>query len=273
MKISILIGLLASALAAPLSAQDAADLTLSAKPTTQELTMLFFKTACAKVDPFVALPLVIQCGDNTVDGLAALLSMDSLAVQPTTPADSAIVEKYLTTGRPDPRYFKTGSDIPIDIAGDRRLRNAVLHKIKLYAAMGLEGIGTKAAYGVLFQVVQAESDLDVKAVSLNALATSFHSDEYLQRFKPDKELIHLFLKEVDDTTATPYLQTSLGLIARKGLVLWFGMDAGEPQGGMKRLLDAQGKERGSLADYREEWWQANQSLIYWDDQTDRFNKK
>ncbi len=248
-------------------------LPLANKPTPQELSMLFFKSGVGLVDPFVALPRVIQKGDSAIVGLSGILATDSLMIQPVSSSDSAMIKKFLTIPDPDPRFLNGTSPVHHDSAGERRLRQTALHKIRLYSVMVLEALGGKAAYTTLFQTVQTTADPDLKGIALNALSTSYHSGEYLQCFHPDKGIVHLLLENVDDTTILPYFQTTMGLVARQGLIAWFGMDTGDPLGTARRLLSAQGSDRGSLADYREQWWQLNQAAIAWDSGSLKFSRK
>lgn len=225
---------------------------LSRVPTVFELTNIFASPGKGKLDPFLALQAVISTGDSAVSALDSLLFSDPIA-------------EIITT--------KIGMGSGVGNAGAETVRRDTVRPNKLYAVMTLEAIGSKASYGVLVRLAQVHPNVDVRGIALRALATTFHESERLQKFVPDKELLHVLITNVDDTTAVPYLAKPFGQIAREGLISWLGQDFGEPQGKMRRLQTATGADRGSLADYRDQWWQANATKISWDSGNSRFALK
>ncbi len=222
---------------------------LSDLPTVQELKRILVATGEGRLDPFLALPAAIGKGDAAVPSLDTVLFSDPIV---------EIIHRKVRIGGGGPDAGST-----MDVADTVRLN-------RLFAAMALEAIGSRASYPVLLSAVQRHDDVDIRGMALRALAGTFHEGERLEKFIPDKELVHLLLVNVDDTTRVPYLQKSLGQIAREGLIAWLKQDFGEPQGKNRRLRDAKGGDRGSLAEYREEWWQLNASKISWDDPTRSF---
>lgn len=222
---------------------------LSRVPTVFELTKIFSSPGRGRLDPFLALQAVIVVGDSAVSALDSLLFSDPVA-------------EVIAT--------KIGLGSGVDVG---TVRSDTVRPNKLYAVMALEAIGTKASYPVLFRLAQLHPSRDVRGVSLNALASTYHEGERLQRFVPDKQLVHLLLSNVDDTSSVPYLAKTFGQIAREGLIHWLGQDFGEPQGKAKRLQDANGADSCSLANYREQWWSSVASTIVWNASSNTFQIK
>jgi len=226
---------------------------LSDSPTLFELTDIFAAPGRGTLDPFVALQAVIGKGDSAVSALDSLLFSDPIA-------DIITTRMRIGTG--------VGGDPGREIA-----KSDTVRPNKLYAVMALEGIGSKESYPVLVRTAQLHPNKDVRGIAINAFASTYHEGERLQKFVPDKELLHLLLANVDDTTSVPYLAKSFGRIAREGLINWLGQDFGEPQGVIRRLHDAKGLDRGSLGDYREQWWSSVASRIAWNTGSNRFQIK
>jgi hypothetical protein len=226
---------------------------LSDVPTVFELTKIFAAPGTGKLDPFLTLQAVVGKGDSAVSALDSLLFFDPIA--------------EIITTRISPGVGAAGG------AERELVRTDTVRPNKLYAVMALEAIGTKASYPVLFRLAQLHPNRDVRGISLNALAGTYHEGERLQRFVPDKQLVHLLLSNVDDTSSVPYLGKTFGQIAREGLIHWLGQDFGEPQGRAKRLQDAKGADIGSLADYREQWWSFVASKVVWNASSNTFQIK
>lgn len=226
---------------------------LSDSPTVLELTKVFAAPGKGALDPFLALQAVIAKGDSAVPVLELLLFSDPIAEIITTK-----ILPVSSGGRAE---------------GGEIVTSDTVRPNQLYAVMALEAIGTKNAYPALFRAAQMHPNIDVRGIALNALAGTYYDGERLQKFVPDKKLVHLFLSNVDDTTSVPHLTRSFGQIAREGLINWLGQDFGEPQGAAKRLHDAKGMDRGSLGDYREQWWSSAASKITWNAGTMRFQIK
>ena len=234
-----------------LSAQTPDSLKLSAVPTVQEITSAFVSAGLGRLDPFLVLPAIIASGDAAVPALGTVLFSDSISQ----------VFQYQLLERAS--------------ATDTTLVHATQYDTvkpnKLYAAMALEGIGSGAAYTVLIQAAQAHPDLNVRGLALNALAITYHNGNILQHFTPGKELVHLLLNNVDDTTMVPYFQKSLGQTAREGLINWTGWDMGKPQGKNTLIVVSSQPQPMAISAYREQWWQSNASSLKWNGQIGRFN--
>jgi hypothetical protein len=223
---------------------------LSNVPSLFELTKIVAAPRQGGLDPFVALQAVISKGDGGVGALDSLLFSDPIA-------------KIITT-RLNPATGAAGGE------GREMVISDTVRPNKLYAVMALEAIGSKTSYPVLVHLAQAHPNKDVRGIALNALANTYHEGERLQRFVPDKELVHLLLSNVDDTTSVPYLVKSFGQIAREGLITWLGEDFGEPVGKNRNLRDVKGAVSGTTAEYREIWWRQNTSRLSWDGEMRRF---
>jgi hypothetical protein len=210
---------------------------LSATPSAPELAEIFINTGGGRVDPFASVPLVVSRGDKAVPALQAVLT--------------------------NPALVGTSSG------------NDTLHPKMLFAVLALEGIGTQAAYIVLTQTVQTHPDVEVRGEALNALAVTYHGADQVARFVPDKELIHLFLQNLDDTTQSVLMGRPLGQIARAGLITWLGRDFGEPQGELSPVMfpSSSGSSPATTitaAASHEAWWQSNAAQISWKDSLGRF---
>jgi hypothetical protein len=255
------------------AAQSDNRLILSATPTSEELTMVFLRAHAGKADPFDVLAAVTLRGDRVVPVLDKVILADSLIVSPSSTDDSALVRDFLTIRRPEPWCLKPGVRPPDVAADELALRDRAMRNIRIFALMSLEAIGTRSAYDLLLTYAQSALDANIRGMAINALATTFREDTYIQQAVPGKEILHAFLKNADDTQTVPYLQTSIGELARKGLITWLDYDTGEPQGKSVRLLDGKGADRGSLADFREQWWLANEKALVWDPESKMFIRK
>jgi len=213
---------------------------LSATPSAPELAEIFINTGSGKLDPFASLPLVISRGDNAVPALQGVLT--------------------------NPALVGTSSG------------NDTLHPKMLFAVLALEGIGTQAAYTVLTQTVSTHPDIEVRGEALQALAVTYHGTDQLARIVPDKELLHLFLQNVDDTTQSLLMGRTLGQIARTGLITWLGKDFGEPQGKLSPVVVPSSSSNSppttiTAAASHEAWWQSHNSKIAWNSATSQFVEK
>ncbi len=214
---------------------------ISPSPTVQELTNAFVAIGQGQLDPFVVFPEIIARGDAAVPALTEVLFSDSVRVVLSTTQSTTIDSGAAST---------TVSD--------------TLYPNKLLPAMALEGIGSQDAYAVLYQAALTHADPNVRGVALNALAGSYYLASNQKNFKPDKELIHLFLKSVDDTAMVSQFEKSVGQIAREGLINWTTQDVGEPQGKATKVRVGPDQTAMALSDFREQWWQQNSGKVSWD---------
>jgi hypothetical protein len=187
------------------------------------------KVAQGTLNPFEAIPKVIEQRDDAFDALAILLAPDTISVD----------ERMLPSNNPV-----------------RRLK-------KIYALWCLEGMGTEKAYSMLFDAASSMADKELKGIALRALANAYYMNDYAERTAPDKELIHLFVTNVDDRSMVPALEESIGHIARLGLKNWMGRDFGEPQV-ETRVVRVGGKSvELTPADRRARWWEHYSSRLVW----------
>jgi hypothetical protein len=209
-------------------------------PATNEMIRPLVDVALGYKDPFVALPEVIRMGDRAVPVLEGLLT--------------------------DPAFCKPSS------------KNDTLRSCGILAVSALEAIGTQAAYNVLVQTVQMHPDTDVRASALKALAVTYHGSDQLEKFVPDKDILHLFLQCVDDTTQGALQSKCLGGIARDGLINWLGRDFGEPRGMSTMVVNpstASASTAGKITtvESHESWWQTHAGNIVWNSSSGCFIEK
>lgn len=207
--------------------------TLSSNPSALELTQLFTETTEGIHDPFVVLRQISAMGDTVVPSLTTfLLATPTLKV---TTVD--LNGKTDTVSAPPPN--------------------------RVYGVMALDLIGTPLAYQTLAIVAQSDSDAEVRGTALKTFATSYYFRTQRDSTLPDKETIHLLLRNADDTTYVNECGMRIGEIARTGLKNWTGVDYGDiPPDSVK--IKTEKKLGKSMAQYREEWWQQHSVNLKWD---------
>jgi hypothetical protein len=214
------VGLLGISTAVSQTDVNPSTLQLSPTPGTREVVAALLPVARGESDPFVALPRVIELGDSVVPALSTVLSADSCF------AASEFNHPTIDEVR----------------------------KTRLFGIASLEAIGTQSAFDVLFGIASSSSELEHRGAALRAIGSSYHTNAYLDFNTPDKELIHLLILNLDDTTSVRSLQKSIGLMAREGLIAWMNLDPGDPQG-----------QGGPTGQSREAWWQSIRSSLKWDE--------
>jgi hypothetical protein len=207
-------------------------LTLSAAPTAAELVNAFALAGQGRIEPFELIQTVIQRGEDAVPALDAILAAQN-------PPDTSLITN-------------------------------ALHSIALYSVQALEAIGGQSAFASLCRVATTHRSLDVRGSALNALANAFPSEDSAHLVTPDTDLVHMFLRNVDDTTMVISVQKSLGQIARDGLLNWTGWNFGEPQGKDKLVHIDELQSEVPLSTCRELWWESNGASVRWDAEKGRF---
>lgn len=140
-----------------------------------------------------------------------------------------------------------------------------------YVVPCLEGIGTQECYEILLQQARVHRDPRVRAAALTALGHSYHSRVFAGDLKPDPEVVHVLLQCADDATPVDSRQMRIGDIAREGLLVWLGLDAGEcPESGQTVLVGAE-RNRMNIAQYREYWWNRVSGGLAWSKSNGRFD--
>jgi len=247
---SLFLGAFTLLLSIPLFAQTGGQLApvdttikLSAKPSVKELTQLFTETTQGLHDPFAAVNLVAAKGNKAVPGLR-----DFLFNPPVLKTTGVTPEGTLdTVDAPPPN--------------------------RVYAVMALELIGTSAAYQVLSDVAQSETDGEVRGEALKTLAMSFYykaAEDSLST--PDVQVVHLLLRNTEDTTYVHGFAMRIGDIARKGLKNWTGIDYGDIPTDSVRT-DEEKRLGMTIPQYREQWCQQNSGNLKWSKDTEHFEIK
>lgn len=209
-------------------------------PTTQELVDALAMAASGERDPFEVLGFVVQCGEKAVPGLEEILYSDipKTSVIARMESDSGVVE--VSRARPG----------------------------KIYASLALEAIGTASAIKILFRAALDHADRLVRTYALNVMGTTALSLTRGGQVIPDKEVIHLLLRHVDDSTRSTFFQKTVGEIARDGLRNWLQMDLGDLNPAVKSLR--MGSEDIPISEYRDNWWSENRDHIVWSDSKKSF---
>ncbi len=215
---------------------------LSAKPSARELTQLFTETTQGLHDPFVAVNRVASKGNKAVPGLRDFLF--------NTP-----VLMVAAAGR------------------DGALDSVAAQPNRVYGVMALDLIGTPAAYQVLSDVALSDTDSEVRGQALKTLAVSFYykaAEDSLST--PDVQVVHLLLRNTEDTTYVHGFAMRIGDIARKGLKNWTGTDYGDIPSDSLRVKEEQ-RLGMTIQQYREQWWQNNSGKLKWNKKKGYFEIK
>jgi hypothetical protein len=140
---------------------------------------------------------------------------------------------------------------------------------RAYGVMALDLIGTSAVYQILGEVAQSDTSNEVRGAALRALAMNYHHRAEQNSLAPDKKIIYMFLKNMDDTANVKGYAMKIGDIARGGLRNWTGVDYGDILPDSLRVKD-EGRLGMSLPQYREKWWQNNSGKMKWNKSTGHF---
>lgn len=201
--------------------------------TARALTRLFAETTAGQYDPFQVMKNVSSLGDIAIPALQAFLFDTTNQLMDST---SAV--------KPN----------------------------KLYAVLALDRIGTPAAYQVLAQAAVNHPESEVRGTALRAFALDYYSRAQQDSIIPAKEVVHLLLRNTEDTTYVTYCNRRIGDIAREGLKNWMGIDYGDILPDSMRAQEEQ-KLGMTILQYREQWWQQNSSNMVWNENTGHFEIK
>ena len=208
-------------------------LVLSSNPSVVELTRLFSETTSGKHDPFQVLPKVAAFGNKIVPALRTFLF--------NTPVLKVAV--FDSTGK------------VVDSVNETSPK-------RVYGVMALDLIGTPAAYQVLADVVQSDTDYEVRGAALRSFAMGCYYRVEEDSLSPDKNVVHLLLQNMDDTTYVADCGMKMGEIARQGLRNWTGLDYGEILPDSLKFKDE--KAFGmTLLQHREQQWQRDSGKMKW----------
>jgi hypothetical protein len=215
---------------------------ISDTPTADEISNLFLLATKGEKDPFKVVALVASKKDKAIPALKEFLSQ------------------------------------PVDTAKDKASA-AVIQPNKQYAIYTLDAIGTHKAKELLKTVALTHPDLEVRGLAIKTLACNFYyrtkNDEETgnsKGLKPDKEIVHILLKNADDTTYVERFNETIGKMAREGINNWTGEDYGEVFTGSQRKVE-ENRIGMNFKESRENWWQKNNSKINWNKSTKKFEEK
>jgi hypothetical protein len=215
-------------------------LVLSSNPSVPELTRLFSETTAGKHDPFQVLPKVASLGDKVVPALESFLF--------NTPILKVAV--FDSTGK----VVDSVNETPPN---------------RIYGVMALDLIGTPAAYQVLADVVQSDTGYEVRGAALKVFAKGYYYRVEQDSLTPDKNVVHLLLQNMDDTTYVAGCGAKIGDIARQGLKNWTGIEYGEILPDSLKAKDE--KAFGvTLLQHHEQQWQRDSGKMKWNKNTGHF---
>jgi len=143
----------------------------------------------------------------------------------------------------------------------------------LYAVRVLDIIGTSRAMVVLSRVSASHQDYEVRGFALDKIAWSYYNRMRTGSNSPNKDIIHLFLNSLQDTTFVKFKQKSIGEISREGLLNWTGLDFGKAGLGDKRFGTVHGEANKTLREFRKEWWRMNSDKLQWNPGLSKFDIK
>lgn len=215
-------------------------LALSSNPSAMELTRILCETTAGQHDPFVVLPKIALLGDKVVPGLRVFLFNTPLVKIAELDSTGQVKDSVVA---PTPN--------------------------RVYGVMALDLIGTPAAYKVLADVVQSDTNTEVRGAALRAFAMNYYYRIEQDSLTPDKEVVHMLMRNMEDTTYVEGCAMKIGQIARLGLKNWTGTDYGEILPDSLRAKDE--KSFGmSLPQYREQLWQNESGKMKWNKDTGHF---
>jgi hypothetical protein len=209
----------------------------SRPPAVRDVISILQPSALGVADPFLAIPKLIDWGDSVVE------SVDSILWQDGVFAATGELESCATTRE----------------------------KIRLFSVLVLEGIRTQLALNALINLAANVSSVELKAAAVSAIGMSFRQERYLINCIPDKELVNVLLKNIDDTVSVPSMHKTIGQLSREAFLAWTNRDAGEPQGEMSRVAATGSDGSIPLQKLREIWWASKRDQVTWDPDLKVFN--
>jgi hypothetical protein len=198
---------------------------LSDTPTAQEFAELF---TCGDLGPYEAVDRAAEKGDKAVAGLTELLFFEGIR-----------------SSRPQP------------ISGEMMPPNRVL------VVLALEKIGSPDAFDALIRAATTHANPEIRAVALNIINTSYNKKMKSEKLKPQKELVDALLRNADDSTYIGYLQKPVNQIAQEGLMIWLGLDFGDPVFADERLKASKNGKEATAPECGRLWWKKNKAKTKW----------
>ncbi len=213
---------------------------VSSSPPAQEIAKLFTETGEGLHDPFLVMRKIGSMGDAIVPALRSFLFSTPIQKVGVLDPDGKTIDSV---------------DAPIPN--------------RQYGIMALDLIGTPLAYQVIATDAVSDSDAQVRGMALRALAQSYYYRAKEDSLAPDNAVVGILLQNLNDSTYVNACGTTIGDIARKGLVNWTGVDYGEIPPDSVRAEEQQ-RLGMTITQYREQWFQQNSTNMVWDPSTDHF---
>jgi hypothetical protein len=199
-------------------------------PGSRDVLRLLLPAAQGLSDPFAAIPNVLDCGDSATKSLHDIALLDTCFAS----------GEFVSSSKEEKRHAR------------------------LFAIVCLGSLASSDGYRALLGIASNTQDPDVKCEALTALGIAYHRNSFLDLNKPDTNLIHLLLMNLDDTSYLVRVQKSIGQVAREGLMEWTGRDFGEPQGRTLQVSVSDPKVRTPLYLARQLWWDEMARKVSWD---------
>jgi hypothetical protein len=136
--------------------------------------------------------------------------------------------------------------------------------------ISLECINNQEAAGLLMKVARDGHDIQSRSRALNAIANTFYHNGYTDSTTPDKEIVHLLISNLDDTTYTDSQGKPVGQIAREGIINWLAVDPGEPQGRERIVSVGTPRRNQTISALRDLWWARISNSLEWNKGKGRF---
>lgn len=216
-----------------LNAQSSGSIVITAKPTEEEIRNLFVEVTIGQHDPFEVLAKIVARKDDAVPALE-----EFLFAKPTKEK----VKDSIAAANPN----------------------------ILYGVLALEAIATRAAYKVLGRAVLTHPNNEVRGTALRTFALSYYYRTKSDTVVPEKEVVHLLLRNTEDTTFIDYCGKRIGEIAREGVKNWTGKNLGDLPKQKAKIRIGKDKKEMSVEESREEWWQRHSDKLAWNKKTKLF---
>jgi hypothetical protein len=205
---------------------------LSDNPTAREFAELFTSD---DLEAHEAIERAAKKGEKAISGLEGILFSESIR-----------------------------SSRPGTIEGEMMNPNRIL------VALALEKIGSMKAFDVLIEAAMTHNNVEVRAVALNIINTSYNAKVKSEILKPKKVVVDALLRNSDDSTFIGYLQKPVCQIAQEGLMIWLGLDFGDPIFQDECVKAGKDQKKTSATEYSRLWWKENGTKLNWNKESQHF---
>jgi len=214
---------------------------LQKKPSVHEIANLFVRTEVGEIDPFELIGMLAAKKDTVVPVLAELLFSPGIKGKKDRPA-------------------KVDTLQIIDAAAPNGI----------YAILALQAIGTNSAYDIILKAAAGIHDKEVRGVALHSVGTSYYFKTCNENISPDKEIVHLFLRNLDDSEEVSFLQKDFAEVSKEGLKNWTGKDGATFQRNERPVAHGGVKKSMTPRESRESWWSKFATKVKWNKANDKF---